>query len=144
MLTVTNSPFRENVAKMGTGIAGPAYLYNAIIADSISGADCWNAAVENQANLLEDGSCGATIAGDPMLGPLADNGGGSLTHLIVTPRANGVVSFAPLTTTIAFAETVPPSLGSATGTSLPVQVTNRIIEIRPMGKQLYLPLIQAQ
>ena len=32
-------------------------------------------------NLAPDGSCGATLPGDPLLGPLADNGGPTATHL---------------------------------------------------------------
>jgi hypothetical protein len=34
-------------------------------------------------NLVEDGSCDAELSGDPMLGPLADNGGPTLTHALL-------------------------------------------------------------
>ena len=34
-------------------------------------------------NLIEDGSCNADFSGDPMLGPLADNGGGISTHSLL-------------------------------------------------------------
>jgi len=30
--------------------------------------------------LISDGSCGANVSGDPLLGPLSDNGGSTLTH----------------------------------------------------------------
>ena len=32
-------------------------------------------------NLIQDGSCNAAYAGDPRLGPLADNGGATWTRL---------------------------------------------------------------
>ena len=35
----------------------------------------------NVDNLIGDGGCEATFSGDPLLGPLADNGGATLTHV---------------------------------------------------------------
>jgi hypothetical protein len=37
----------------------------------------------NTNNLVEDGSCDAGLSGDPMLGPLADNGGDTRTHALL-------------------------------------------------------------
>jgi hypothetical protein len=38
----------------------------------------------NSNNLVGDGSCDAAFSGDPMLGPLADNGGPTLTHALLS------------------------------------------------------------
>jgi len=37
----------------------------------------------NSNNLVGDGSCGSDHSGDPMLGPLADNGGATWTHALL-------------------------------------------------------------
>jgi hypothetical protein len=37
----------------------------------------------NTNSLVGDGSCDATFSGDPLLGPLADNGGDTLTHALL-------------------------------------------------------------
>ena len=64
-------------------------IYNSIIANNIGG-DCdfnqISASSDNQNNLDTDGSCDVNATNhitveDPMLGPLADNGGFTLTHL---------------------------------------------------------------
>ena len=47
-------------------------------------------------NLAPDGSCGATVAGADLLGPLADNGGPTLTHLPAI--GSGAVDAIPLGT----------------------------------------------
>jgi hypothetical protein len=85
-LTVTNSTFSANGALHGGGIANMLIAYennsklhyvNTIIAGSTSGGDCYNAGDigTNVNNLVEDGSCSASMSGDPKLAPLADNGG---------------------------------------------------------------------
>ena len=61
---------------------------NSIIANSTGGVDCKvqaNTVVLNsEFNLVEDGSCGVnTLTGDPLLGALRDNGGPTLTHLLI-------------------------------------------------------------
>jgi VCBS repeat-containing protein len=80
----------ESVLGGGDGV----YLRASIIAGSIGG-DCANPDGEfndNQYNLIEDGSCinePTSLSGDPMLGPLADNGGPvilgqpTLTHALL-------------------------------------------------------------
>jgi hypothetical protein len=37
----------------------------------------------NLANLIEDGSCTPALSGDPLLGPLQDNGGPTWTHALL-------------------------------------------------------------
>ncbi len=57
-------------------------IYDSVIAGSIGG-DCFLAGVtlgSNETSLIEDGSCDPALAGDPLLGPLQDNGGFTLTH----------------------------------------------------------------
>ncbi len=60
-------------------------MANTLIAHS-GGSDClnWGTIRSNVSNLIEDGSCAANLSGDPLLGPLADNGGPTLTHLPLT------------------------------------------------------------
>jgi hypothetical protein len=61
------------------------YLQNTLIADSPSGGDCFNdGGVINHTNsLIEDNSCGPILSGDPLLGPLADNGSPTQTHALL-------------------------------------------------------------
>ena len=58
---------------------------NTIIANSISGGDCDVTGSINidSASIVEDGSCNTQRAIDPQLGPLADNGGATLTHALL-------------------------------------------------------------
>ena len=89
--TVTNSTISGNSAtQLGGGITnlGTAILNNTIVANSISGGDIFtNATLTGSYSLIEDGSGGPgllnTISGDPLLGPLADNGGATLTHALL-------------------------------------------------------------
>jgi predicted outer membrane repeat protein len=84
-LTLRNSTLAGNSAPTGGGIGNEATLNytNTIIADSTAGGDCANtgagAVGTNLNNLVEDGSCAASLTGDPMLGALADNGGNTQT-----------------------------------------------------------------
>lgn len=89
-LTMTNSTIFGNTAAGDTGglrqQGGTASLYNTIIAYN-SGLDCsltdGGALLANVHNLVEDGTCSPYLSGDPRLGPLADNGGGTLTHALL-------------------------------------------------------------
>lgn len=63
---------------------GATHLYNSIVANSINGVDCEGTLTTNINNLIEDGSCGATLTGDPVLGPLVNSGGSTQTHLPLT------------------------------------------------------------
>lgn len=65
--------------------------------------------------------------------------------LIINLRVHKISSNAPLTTTVAFAPSVLPSLGSASGTSLPVQAVNGVVRLLPaVPMRQYLPLIRQQ
>ena len=89
---LTNSTVSGNLATSGGGIRArnnaTANLTNSIIANS-TGGDCYiysSMINTHGANLIETpGACSFTgpapISSDPMLGPLADNGGPTLTHL---------------------------------------------------------------
>jgi predicted outer membrane repeat protein len=96
-LTITNSTFSNNSAgyALGGGIynGGTLNYTNTIIANSTSGGDCFNDSEHggtintNNHNLVEDGSCsdgGVNLkTGDPLLGPLADNGGATQTMALL-------------------------------------------------------------
>lgn len=62
---------------------------------------------------------------------------------IVNLRVQEISGSAPLTTTVAFAPSVPPSLGSASGTSIPVQANDGVVQLLPAAPPFrqYLPLI---
>lgn len=62
---------------------------NTIIANTSSGFDCniQVGSLSGSNNLVKDGTCGATLTGDPKLGPLADNGGYTFTHALLTGSA---------------------------------------------------------
>jgi hypothetical protein len=66
---------------------GTLDLVNTIIANNNEDGDCTireGGAIGDNVNSLDgDGSCGATYSGDPLLGPLADNGGQTLTHALL-------------------------------------------------------------
>jgi hypothetical protein len=96
-LTITNSTISDNRGNYGgSGIYndGALNLANTILANNVLGAggDCFNYGSTNinasGINLVADGSCGASsdpahfITGDPMLSPLTDNGGPTLTHAL--------------------------------------------------------------
>jgi len=89
--TLTNVTIALNSAP-GTGGGGifsqsqPAIFKNTIIANSPSGGNCngsFSAASTN--NLSSDGTCGpGTVNGlNPVLGPLAENGGSTQTHALL-------------------------------------------------------------
>ncbi len=91
-LWLYNGTFSDNTnywdpryAETGSGIAnyGILHLYNTIIASGSDGADCSGTLATNINNLIEDGSCGAAISGDPLLGPLVDYGGATFTQALL-------------------------------------------------------------
>ena len=106
-LTVTNSTFAANAAvsggamglvnsttlnnvtisdSRGGGIqgSGQVKMYNTIIANSVTGTDCAATNVIVKVNdLIEDGSCGPAISGDPKLDTLKDNGGRTQTMALL-------------------------------------------------------------
>jgi hypothetical protein len=94
-LTATNVTIANNSAKTAMGgnlwsaSAANTTLTNTLIANAISGGDCAGAFTSAGHNLASDHSCDASLnfgngdyAGlNPQLGPLANNGGSTLTHL---------------------------------------------------------------
>ena len=91
-LTITSSTLSGNSADFGGGIAiavlSTATITNSIVANSPSGGDVSvldDGTLSGSNNLIEDGSGGLadSITGDPLLGPLADNGGPTLTHALL-------------------------------------------------------------
>ena len=104
--TLINSTVTGNSGKSGGGILATVgtgltestavTLYNSIVADNSSSVDvasinCFvgsNVDVQiSGTNLSSDGSCGAAspamIIGDPLIGPLAANGGPTMTHKLL-------------------------------------------------------------
>src|SRR5262249_37573460 len=92
-LTVTSSTLSDNSANSGGGIfnssSGTLALNNSIVANSPSGGDVYirGGTVSGSHNLIGDGGNGlglaGTISGDPLLGPLADNGGPTQTFALL-------------------------------------------------------------
>lgn len=97
-LDMTNSTFYSNTARVGGGagiynednITCPscvANLWNTIIAHN-SGVNCAGVFSDGGGNLqFGDSSCGAFTTADPKLGPLAINGGPTLTLALLTGSA---------------------------------------------------------
>jgi hypothetical protein len=87
VMSIANSTIANNSALNGGGIfsfgGADIFLNNTIIANSIGG-DCVNINALGTNNLVKDGSCNASLSGDPLLGPLQNNGGGTLTHALLS------------------------------------------------------------
>ncbi len=92
-LTVTNTTIAANLAQtQGNGIfndvQGVAVLNNTIIAGGDGGNLVGTGTFSGTNNLVQDGiiptGLANTITGDPMLGPLRDNGGVTQTHLLLS------------------------------------------------------------
>jgi hypothetical protein len=69
------------------GLSGDVTLSNTVVADNGSG-DCVGLGtdIDNGHNIDSDGSCishATSFTADPMLGPLADNGGPTMTHALL-------------------------------------------------------------
>ena len=93
-LTVTHSTVSGNTARNGGGLSkayGPLTLTSSIVASNAGGGDCddYRESVTSRGyNLDSDTSCRLTAATDrpgvdPLLGPLQDNGGLTLTHALL-------------------------------------------------------------
>lgn len=90
--TITLCTISDNVALIDGGNVfadgGRVTLSNSVIANSIGGDCVSDGAVVNDAgfNVIEDGGCisaPTSVSGDPLLGPLADNGGPTMTHALL-------------------------------------------------------------
>jgi hypothetical protein len=96
------------------GAAGPArggglfatnasiLVLNSIIANSSSGGDVWGAVTDDGYNICSDGTAGFTATGslnkaNPLLGPLADNGGSTETMALLpgSPALDAIPSGFP-------------------------------------------------
>ena len=88
--TISNSTFSANAANnLGGGMynEGTINIDNSIIANSSSGNECFNDSGvinDNGHNIVEDNSCNFLGGQDPMLAPLANNGGSTQTHALLT------------------------------------------------------------
>jgi hypothetical protein len=87
--SVRSSTITNNVGP-GIGSEGLTSIKNTIVANSTGGSDCDGTLTSAGFNLIENPSGGCNVGGnlsgnitgqDPKLGPLADNGGPTLTHL---------------------------------------------------------------
>ncbi|MEM7028117.1 MAG: LamG-like jellyroll fold domain-containing protein [Chloroflexota bacterium] len=84
---ISNSTLFANTSANGATSAlfadsgATMHLFNTIIAGSDSATDCDvdGTLATNSNNLVEDGGCSAALSSDPLLEPLADNGGDTLT-----------------------------------------------------------------
>lgn len=91
-LTSLNNTLSGNIASATGAVGGGLFnsspgtlnYANTIIANSVNG-DCGNFGTlgTNKNNLVEDGSCSAQFSGDPLLSPLADNGGKTQTMALL-------------------------------------------------------------
>lgn len=91
-LTMTHVTLSDNSAGtsgggISVGVNGTVTMANSIIANSANG-DCLSAGNFNDLgyNLIEDGNClslGTSFIGDPLLAPLANNGGPAQTHALL-------------------------------------------------------------
>jgi CSLREA domain-containing protein len=85
-ITILNSTITGNSAFIGGGVfidtTGTLIYKNTIIANSPGNNNCDNRGnpITSVNTLDETGWCSPTLTGDPMLGPLADNGGPTQTH----------------------------------------------------------------
>lgn len=89
VLSISHSTISGNTAVDGGGIknylGAELTVSNSLIANSQTGGDCKNEGILNLVgnNLIEDGSCGATLSGDPKLAPLLNNGGLTSTFALL-------------------------------------------------------------
>ena len=94
---LVNCTIANNASKSeggGVYVRGALDLLNTIVADnSGTGASCFLTSKDdrggagrigtNRHNLIDDGVWDPYLSGDPMLGPLADNGGPTMTHALL-------------------------------------------------------------
>lgn len=85
--SLTNVTVYENSADNGAGGIsnnGTMSIANSIVAHTdADGADCSNVSA-GTFNLDSDGTCQAALTADPMLGPLQNNGGSTMTHALLS------------------------------------------------------------
>ena len=83
--TLTNVTISGNTAGISGSstyrLSGTIALRNTIVASSLPGGNCDGGVTDGGYNLATDTSCGIASVPDILLGPLADNGGPTQTHL---------------------------------------------------------------
>lgn len=89
-LTITSSTIVSNTTSgLGGGLRaanGAVLLRNTLIANSTAGNDCSlgsGTVTDGGFNIVEDNTCSFTGGIDPLLGPLQNNGGPTLTHALL-------------------------------------------------------------
>lgn len=98
LTTITASTFAGNATTAGEGNNGAdailnmgwghLFLYNSIVVDPANASLCDGSFDGTDGVLAGDGSCGANIVTtDPVIEPLADNGGPTLTHALLRDAA---------------------------------------------------------
>ena len=85
-ITISYTTITENISTTaGAVFSAPdtIEIHNTIVADN-PGGDCSypGTSMILGMNINSDGTCGGMVTDDPKLGPLADNGGGTMTHSI--------------------------------------------------------------
>lgn len=101
LLTLHHVTFNQNEASSGGGIHIGSNTTLTFIRTIIAGStygDCVNIGgtihADSSHNLVEDGSCqvgnSSNISGDPLLGPLANNGGPTWNHGFVSPESPAI------------------------------------------------------
>lgn len=98
-LQINYTTFSGNSATNDGGglgnLNGVIFLFTSILANSPSGGDCITSgggfSIQNY-NIIEDNTCGFSGGSDPLLGPLADNGGDTSTHALLegSPALNAI------------------------------------------------------
>ena len=92
-LTMVNSTIAHNAS---AGVNGTMVMRNSVLSDN-DYQNCSGTITREGNNISDDDSCGAPfeiIIADPLLGPLADNGGPGNTHALLagSPAINGGTS----------------------------------------------------
>jgi hypothetical protein len=88
--TIVNNSFgtSSHPAPTTAGLSGDVTLINTIISNNSGVADCSGSLTPSSTNnLISDGSCGATLSGAPLIGPLAYNDGPTQTHALLPESA---------------------------------------------------------
>jgi hypothetical protein len=122
VVTITNSTFFGNTANAGGGIAAglsSPNLRNSIVFGN-TGGDC-NGTINHGG--FPNLGCGGSISGNPQLGPLANNGGPTLTHALLPGSAaidtgeSTICAAAPVNTADQIAAGRRPFDGDGNGTA---------------------------
>ncbi|MFN8596437.1 MAG: Ig-like domain-containing protein [Anaerolineae bacterium] len=90
-ITLNYTTITSNTARLGGGIYLTGTITdtmlevsNSIVANSLASTECgvYSGTITTTITLIEDNTCNATLPGDPHLGPLQNNGGGTQTHAL--------------------------------------------------------------